>query len=189
MAEILQSYVADSARGTNRSVRALGGRIGLTSNICRSQLRCRSRSCGWVGMSYVSSSVPCMKITADVAVVVLTDRVGRVLMQHRGHDKRAEPGRWGPPCGLVEPGEDALTAAHRELLEETGLTAALEFCRVVDQARADGTGVRFHVYEGSTDARQEDVVLGEGLAMQFLTREEMKTRELVSNVRALFGQE
>jgi 8-oxo-dGTP pyrophosphatase MutT (NUDIX family) len=94
-----------------------------------------------------------MKITHEVAVVVLTDRVGRVLMQHRGPDKRVEPGRWGPPCGLVEPGEDALTAAHRELLEETGLTAALEPCRVVEQVGGDGIGVRFHVFEGSTDAR------------------------------------
>ncbi|MGY0234399.1 NUDIX domain-containing protein [Longispora urticae] len=128
-------------------------------------------------------------ITDDVAVILLTDRVGRVLMQHRGHDKRAEPGRWGPPCGLVEPGEDALTAAHRELLEETGLTAVLEPCRVLEQVGADGTGVRFHVFEGDTDACQEDVVLGEGLAMLFLTREEFGTRELVSNARALFGEE
>jgi 8-oxo-dGTP pyrophosphatase MutT (NUDIX family) len=140
-------------------------------------------------MSDVSPRVPRMKITDEVAVIVLTDRVGRVLMQHRGPDKHVEPDRWGPPCGLIEPGEDALTAAHRELLEETGLAAALEPCRVVEQIDADGVGIRFHVFEGSTDARQEDVILGEGLAMLFLTREEIETRELVSNVRALFGQE
>jgi 8-oxo-dGTP diphosphatase len=76
-----------------------------------------------------------MKIDHEVAFVVLTDRVGRVLMQHRGPDKRAEPGRWSPPGGLVEPGEDALTAAHRELLEETGLTATLKPCRLICHAR------------------------------------------------------
>jgi 8-oxo-dGTP pyrophosphatase MutT (NUDIX family) len=130
-----------------------------------------------------------MKIDHEVAFVVLTDRVGRVLMQHRGPDKRAEPGRWSPPGGLVEPGEDALTAAHRELLEETGLTATLKPCRVLEQVGADGTGVRLHVFEGSTDARQEDVVLGEGLAMQFLTLEEIGTKELASNAWALLGRE
>ncbi|RKR88381.1 NUDIX domain-containing protein [Micromonospora pisi] len=130
-----------------------------------------------------------MQITDEVAVIVLTDRLGRVLMQQRGFDKRVEPGRWGPPCGLVEPGEDALTAAHRELLEETGLTATLEHCRVVEQVVAGGIGVRFHVFEGSTDARQEDVILGEGLAMLFLTRAEIASKELVSNARALFGQD
>jgi 8-oxo-dGTP diphosphatase len=45
------------------------------------------------------------------------------------------------------------------------------------------------VFEGSTDARQEDVVLGEGLAMQFLTLEEIGTKELASNAWALLGRE
>ena len=82
-----------------------------------------------------------------------------------------------------------MTAAHRELLEETGLTAALKPCRVLEQVGADGTWVRLHVFEGSTDARQEDVVLGEGLAMQILTLEEIGTKELASNAWALLGRE
>ena len=103
-----------------------------------------------------------MEIIHEVAIIVLTDRAGRVLMQHRGHDAYPEPGRWTPPGGRLEPGEDAVAAAHRELLEETGLTAVLELDRVVEQVDADGAGVRFHVFTGRTDAGQEDVVLGEG---------------------------
>ncbi|WP_216320139.1 NUDIX hydrolase [Deinococcus aestuarii] len=49
--------------------------------------------------------------------VLLQDDSGRVLLQRRGDD-----GLWGVPGGSLEPGEDFLTAAHRELLEETGLT-------------------------------------------------------------------
>lgn len=74
-----------------------------------------------------------------------------------------------------------MTAARRELLEETGLTADLEPGRVVEQVGADGAGVRFHVFTGHTDARQEDVILGEGLAMRFLTLDEIATKELVGN--------
>jgi 8-oxo-dGTP diphosphatase len=128
-----------------------------------------------------------MEITDEVAIIVLTDRIGRVLMQHRGPDAHVEPGRWTPPGGRLEPVEDALTAAHRELLEETGLTAVLEPRRVVDHIGADGAGVRFHVFAGSTDARQEDVVLGEGLAMQFLTRIEIESKELVSNAQTFLA--
>lgn len=72
-----------------------------------------------------------------------------------------------------------MSAAHRELMEETGLAAALEFAGVVDGE----AGVRFHVFAGGTDARQEDVVLGEGLAMEFLTAEEIAMKDLASNAR------
>lgn len=106
-------------------------------------------------------------------------------MQHRSHDVQVEPGRWTPPGGRLEPGEDAVSAAHRELFEETGLTADLEFDRVEDQVGADGSVVRFHVFTGSTDASQDDVVLGEGLAMLFLTIDEIATKDLVSNAWTL----
>lgn len=127
-----------------------------------------------------------MEIRVEVAIVVLTDPAGRVLMQHRSPDAHPEPGRWTPPGGRLEPGEDAATAAHRELLEETGLTAVLELDRVVEQVDVDGAGVRFHVFTGRTDACQEDVILGEGQAMLFLTPDEIATKELVSNAHAVW---
>jgi 8-oxo-dGTP diphosphatase len=128
-----------------------------------------------------------VEIVEQVAIIVLTDRVGRVLMQHRSHDAHPEPGRWTPPGGRLEPGEDAVTAAHRELLEETGLTAVLELDRVVKQVGADRAGVRFHVFTGCTDACQEDVILGEGQAMRFLAPDEISTKELVGNAHMLLA--
>ena len=50
------------------------------------------------------------------AGVLIQDERGRVLLQRRGDD-----GLWSEPGGALEPGEDFLTGAHRELLEETGL--------------------------------------------------------------------
>jgi len=122
-----------------------------------------------------------MKITDEVAIIVLTDRIGRVLMQRRALDAHIEPGKWTPPGGRLDSAEDAAAAARRELLEETGLTAALESRGVVDQIRADGTVVRFYVFTGCTDESQKDVVMGEGLTMRFLTRTEIGTVQLASN--------
>jgi 8-oxo-dGTP pyrophosphatase MutT (NUDIX family) len=122
-----------------------------------------------------------MEVTDEVAIVVLTDRIGRVLMQHRALDAHVEQGKWTPPGGRLEPGEDALVAARRELREETGVAAILEPSGVVDHIRADGTAICFHVFTGCTDASQDDVVVGEGLAMRFLTRAEIGTIPLASN--------
>lgn len=48
--------------------------------------------------------------------VLVQDEAGRVLLQRRGDD-----GLWGTPGGGLDPGEDVLVAAQRELREETGL--------------------------------------------------------------------
>ncbi|WP_221089279.1 NUDIX domain-containing protein [Deinococcus aquaedulcis] len=48
--------------------------------------------------------------------VLLQDEQGRVLLQRRGDD-----GLWSEPGGALNPGEDFLSGARRELLEETGL--------------------------------------------------------------------
>ena len=47
----------------------------------------------------------------------LMEHGGKLLLLHR------DDGRWGLPAGGVEPGEDDLTAAVREIFEETGYKA------------------------------------------------------------------
>lgn len=57
--------------------------------------------------------------------------------------RRRDTGRWGLPGGLVDWGEDILTAAGRELREETGLElVALE--RLVGIYSAPRRDPRFH---------------------------------------------
>ena len=56
-----------------------------------------------------------------VGVVCLRD--GEVLLIRRGKPPRM--GEWSLPGGRIEPGERAVDAALRELLEETGVTARI----------------------------------------------------------------
>src|SRR3954453_4333690 len=46
---------------------------------------------------------------------------GRVLLVHRRPDKRARPGLWDLPGGVIEAGEPELGALERELHEELGV--------------------------------------------------------------------
>lgn len=58
------------------------------------------------------------------AVVAPLDQHGRVLLTRRPRHMRTFPGCWVMPGGSVDPGESTLTAALRELHEETGLRPA-----------------------------------------------------------------
>ncbi len=55
-------------------------------------------------------------LVPSVAVVARDGR-GRLLMV-----RDRESGVWGLPAGAVEPGESPAAAAHREFMEETGVT-------------------------------------------------------------------
>ncbi|MEU8424122.1 NUDIX domain-containing protein [Micromonospora sp. NPDC048835] len=119
--------------------------------------------------------------TYDVALVLLVDPSGAVLLQHRDDDAPVSPGQWSLPGGHVEPGESPEEAAHRELVEETGLTAET-LHPLWSGPRPYEAGfphtVTVHVFHGTTTAQQEDVVLGEGQAMVFVPRDQVFDREL-----------
>jgi 8-oxo-dGTP diphosphatase len=119
-----------------------------------------------------------------VALVLLVDRRGRILMQHRTTDAPIAPGRWGLPGGHVEHAEDPLAAAHRELLEETALT--VDRLDLWWRGTVPGRpGADVFAYHGSTTATDADIVLGEGQAMLFLEPPEILARELAATASLL----
>jgi ADP-ribose pyrophosphatase YjhB (NUDIX family) len=59
-----------------------------------------------------------------VAVGVLAERRGRLLLVRRNHEPRL--GEWSFPSGYVDAGEGLEEAALRETKEETGLDAHIE---------------------------------------------------------------
>jgi 8-oxo-dGTP diphosphatase len=120
-------------------------------------------------------------IERRVAVVFLVDPHGRVLMQHRDRHAKVSPNQWAMPGGKIEEGESPEEAARREVREETGLDAgAIQpyLTRTRPSVTTTDGEVEMHAFCGPTDARQEDVVLGEGQAMVFLTPEEALARDL-----------
>ena len=60
--------------------------------------------------------------------VLLFDPEGRLWLQRRSAAKDTHPGKWTSSAGgHVDPGEDYLCAAQRELREELGLTLELTY--------------------------------------------------------------
>lgn len=99
------------------------------------------------------------------ATVLLVDPRGWLLLQERDEHAPIDPECWGLVGGHVEEGEDFDPAAHRELAEETGLTADLTPWRRVVVHDTEDT---MAVYLGATTATDADVVCGEGRQIVFV---------------------
>ncbi|WP_457207746.1 NUDIX domain-containing protein [Nocardioides sp. P5_C9_2] len=110
-----------------------------------------------------------MHTFADVAVL---DHRGWVLMQERDEHAPHDPERWGLPGGDLEPGEDFLAAAVRELEEETGLRVEADRLESLGTTRfhSDSCGGEdeFELFVVRMDVTDDDVVRGEGRQLVFV---------------------
>lgn len=67
-----------------------------------------------------SPEFPPVAVTVDLVVLTVRDDTLQVLLVRRGEDPHL--GQWALPGGFVGPDEDLLTAARRELREETAVS-------------------------------------------------------------------
>ena len=87
------------------------------------------------------------RYTVIPRVAIFLRRGDSALLLRGAPTKRLWPNKYNGLGGHVERGEDALSAAKRELLEETGLTADLWLCGtlIVD---AGAMGIALYIFAG-----------------------------------------
>ena len=118
----------------------------------------------------------------QLAAVLLVDTAGRLLLQLRDEHAPVSPNQWSFPGGHVEPGEDPEAAAQRELLEETSLRLegplALFWHGTRPSNHQPGAVSEWFVFCAPTSATPDDLVVGEGLALDFVAPERVRTLQL-----------
>lgn len=128
-----------------------------------------------------------MVIDRRIAVMLLMDAQGKLLMQHRDEAAPAWPHKWGLPGGGIEPGETPEEAMRRELEEETGVhidgDIELFWECVLPAISHPGAYRQWYVYHAQTGVRQEDIVLGEGQAMVFTPLSDVLRLDLIPSIR------
>ena len=96
-------------------------------------------------------------------VLIFLTRGESVLLLKGAESKRLWAGKYNGVGGHIEQGEDALTAANRELFEETGLRSALRLVGTVIVDAGERTGVCLFIFRGESEAG-EPIESAEGQA-------------------------
>lgn len=120
-----------------------------------------------------------------LAVVLLVDGEGRVLLQERDEHAPRAANQWGMVGGHVEPGEGFEEAAYRELAEETGVAlppGSLHEWRHGSFRYADLTeAFDYTVWVARVDLRDEDIVVGEGRQIVFVRPDQLSALDLAES--------
>lgn len=120
--------------------------------------------------------------------LTLVDPRGHVLMQERDEHAPTHPDVWWFPGGGLDPGEEPVEGAVRELAEETGIVLAPE--DLTDLGRfeqtTEGGPLWFHFYVARTSLRDSDVDCQEGRQIVFVDParwDGLETAPLLATVR------
>lgn len=118
-------------------------------------------------------------------VLIFLRRGESVLLLKGAVTKRLWAGKYNGVGGHVERGEDMLSAARRELFEETGLQADLKLVGTVLVDAEERIGVGIHVFAGFCE-EGDPIPSSEGM-LEWHKLTELENLPLVEDVAALLN--
>lgn len=125
-----------------------------------------------------------MSIQKAGAIIISAVDPTKILLLFRG-----QYADWSFPKGHMEPGEVALEAMHRELLEETGLRVeVLRELPVLEYANSKGLPVLVHLYLVRSLNDDDLKMEHEGDILEWMNAKDIAHKVTHQNVRAYCEQ-
>lgn len=122
------------------------------------------------------------------ASIILENLDGEVLLMLRDNKSTTIfPKHWTLIGGTVEEAETPEMAAQRELAEETGMKTDLTFWKRYDRAHTLFI-VDQHIYLAKVDVSAEQLLLGEGQALEFFKPAEIGRLKIGYGFKALLNE-
>jgi 8-oxo-dGTP diphosphatase len=121
-----------------------------------------------------------------LAVLLLVDDRGWVLLQERDEFAPRAANQWGMVGGHVEDGEDFEPAAYRELAEETGIELCpgeLTLWLEDEFTYVDGHHGIYQIWTARVDLTDADIVVGEGRQIVFVDPADVEGLDLAGSSR------
>jgi 8-oxo-dGTP diphosphatase len=119
-------------------------------------------------------------------VLIFVTRGSRVLLLKGAATKRLWPNKYNGIGGHVEPGEDILSAARRELHEESGLKANLWLCGTIVVDTEENPGIGIYVFTGECP-QGEPLPSAEG-ALEWLSFSEISQLPALEDLSIFLGR-
>lgn len=109
-----------------------------------------------------------------VVHIWIIDSSGRILIQQRSDELNILPGKWAITGGSAVSGEDAPTAAERELYEELGITAKACELYHIKTYRGRNDFVWVYVLNKNISLKDIKMQAAEVQAVKWVTKDELK---------------
>lgn len=109
-----------------------------------------------------------------VAHVWIMDDRRRVLIQQRSYELHILPGKWAITGGSALAGEDAVSAAHRELFEELGINSEPDELKLLTTYKGRNDIVYVYVLNRSIPLSEIKMQYSEVQAVKWVSSGELK---------------